>query len=126
MYKGHYTERELSNFNGEKDRWASAVLEMANLKIWSDGEIIELQNTKTRKKETFRNIKAIPPTYRTVAELIRKKASKHGGHRLGAGRKKIEGTDLKVPRTIRMTDYEYKKVTEYLADLRQSYGTYER
>lgn len=124
MYKGHYTERELSKKDGEKGRWASAVLEMANLKIWSDGDIIELQSTKTRKKETFRNIKAIPPTYRTVAELIRKKASKHGGHRLGAGRKKIEGSDLKVPRTIRMTDYEYKKVTEYLATLRNSYGTY--
>jgi hypothetical protein len=120
MYKGHYTERDLSNFSEEKDKWASAVLAEENLEIWSNGLDITFTKLQNRERKNYKRVKNIPEKYRTVAELIRKKASKHGGHRLGAGRKKTAESGLRVPRTIRMTDYEYRKVVGFLATLRQS------
>lgn len=119
MYKGHYTEKELSKFNGEKNKWASAVLEVENLEIWSNGIDVVFTKLKNRERRDYRRIENIPEKYRTVAELIRKKASQHGGHRLGAGRKKTSDSGLRKPRTIRMTDYEYKKVKNLLEELRQ-------
>ncbi|WP_256211565.1 hypothetical protein [Selenomonas ruminantium] len=121
MKNGHYTAsdiEELTIIPADKKEGTvqTAYGRVEGTKIWSNG--LDFTIGEGIEKEHYSRLEKIPSKYQVVAEIIRKKASGKGGHRMGAGRPKMDGP-VKKTRSFKLTEYEYMKVKEYILELRK-------
>lgn len=125
MRNGHYTAgdiKELTITPADKKRGfvQTAHGRVNGILIWSNG--FDISIGELNQKRNYNRIELIPAEYQKVAEIIRKKANGRGGKRLGAGRPKTLGVlDEKKTRSFKLTAYEYKRVKEYILQLRKQF-----
>lgn len=123
MRNGHYTKSDITDLRIiERDKEKNIAREVMALvdgySIRSYGlKEVYINQIKSLEQEKRYLLANVPAKFSVIAELVEKKASGHGGRRAGSGAKK-SGKEIKKTRSIRMTDYEYKKVQEFLFDLR--------
>lgn len=125
MRNGHFTQSDIETLTVNKpQKKGIAQTAVCTLKdgcqIWSNGFDIQIHSELASfdGRQDYNDIRKVPEKYKVVAELVRQKASKHGGKRIGAGRKESD-EPTKKPHTFRLTAYEYMKVKEYIEELRK-------
>ncbi len=125
MRNGHFTQSDIETLTVNKPT-KKGISQTATCKLkdgcqlWSDGLTIQIHSELASfdGRQDYNDIRKVPEKYKVVAELVRKKASKHGGYRIGAGRTESDEPTKKT-RSFRLTAYEYIKVKEFIENLRK-------